>query len=166
MTKNAKLFVLAIIACLFTGCAGMTAAEVGTVAVTGAGALVGFIEALRPMLSPEQAANLTAIAGDIDTVVHATTTAIGEVATAIGEVKAQQEQSKAGSWTSGEITAAGGGLTAVAVAGSRILSAIKHRERGAKATVARSQHDEALRSEVARQMQLERDRAVAIQPSA
>lgn len=106
-----------------TACAGLTAAEVGTVAVTGAGALVGFIEALSPMLSPEQAAKLSLIAGDVQNVTQAVTAAVGQVAESVAALKAEQDAG----WTTGEQGAAATGLGAAAVAASRVLSIIKHR---------------------------------------
>lgn len=127
MTNPTKLFVLALVACLFTSCAGMTAAETSGVIVTGAGALVGFIEALSPMLSPEQQAQLTAMAGNVQTVVEASTTAVGQVAAAIAELKQQQADEAAGTWTSGETTGLLTGVTAAGVAVSRAMSWRKHR---------------------------------------
>jgi len=114
-------YLLAIVGCLLlAGCAGMSAVETTGVAVTGAGALVTFVEALRPMLSPTQAAHLTLMAGNVQTVVEATAAALGTMATAVDAQQATE-------WSGGEIVATATGTSGVALAASRALSLLKHK---------------------------------------
>jgi hypothetical protein len=124
--RHIQLFVLAVIALLLTGCAGMTAAETVGVAVTGAGALVGFVQALSPMLSPEDAAQLTMLAGDVQTVVDASAAAMGALAQSIADLKAEQAAQDAGALTSGEKGIILTGVTAAGVGISREMSRRKH----------------------------------------
>lgn len=124
--KRSQFVLFALFAMVFTGCAGMTAAEATTVAVTGTGALVGFVQALAPMLSPEQQAALTATATQVQSTVEATTTAVGQIARALADLRAQQQALEAGELTGGEVAAVGTGLTGLAVAASRIMSRFKH----------------------------------------
>lgn len=126
MTKT-QFGLLALMALAFTSCAGMTAAEVTTLSVTGAGALVGFVDALRPMLSPEQAAKLTTIAGDVNTVVDAVTAAVSQVATSVAEIKTAQAEQAAGSWSTGEIAGGTGIVAGLTTVGNRVLSHFKHK---------------------------------------
>ena len=116
MKRNLILFFL--VAFIFTACAGMTATEVGGTVVAGTGALVGMIEALKPMLSPEQYAKLQATAVNVQDIVQATTTAVGAVADSIGKMKADLDATKAAEWTTGEKVAAAGGIVSAAIGGA------------------------------------------------
>lgn len=124
--KRSHLVLFALFSVLLTGCAGMTAAEATTVAVSGAGALVGFVEALSPMLSPEQQAALSTTATQVQSTVEATTNAVGQIASAIADLRAQQQAIEQSEMSGGEVAAVGTGLTGVAVAASRVLSRFKH----------------------------------------
>lgn len=117
---------LAAVCLTLCSCAGMTGAEVATVAVTGAGALSGLIQSLAPMLSMEQQAALSATAANVESTVAATTTAVGQIAQAIAELRAQQQSIESGEMSGGEVAAVGTGLTGVAVAASRFMSRMKH----------------------------------------
>lgn len=124
---TARFVLIAFIAVCFTSCAGMSAAEVSTVAVSGSTALIGFVEALSPMLRPEQQAELVSIAGNIDTVVQAATKAVGTVAQTVAELRQQVETDEASQWTGGEIGGAVAAVGTASVAASRALSVLKHR---------------------------------------
>jgi len=127
VTRAHALWLLIVPACLIlASCGTMTAAETAGVAVTGAGALVGFIEALSPMLSPEQQAQLSVVAGNVQTVVEASTAAVGQMAQAIAELKAEQQAAASGEWTPTEQGSLATGVGVAAVAASRVLSRMKH----------------------------------------
>lgn len=121
-----RLILFAIAAMFLTSCAGLSGGEVLTATATGAGALVGFIEALAPMLTPEQQAMLSATATNVESTVQATTNAVSQIASAIAELRAQQQSIEATEWTGGEVAATGTALTGAAVAASRLLSRMKH----------------------------------------
>lgn len=130
--KNYLLLVLAaLVAAACTAAAQQTAAEVGGAVVTGAGALVAFVEALRPMLDPEQAAKLSSIAANVEGTVGAVTQALGQIAEAVAKLKADQAARAAGTWTEGEIVGVTGAATATAVAASRVMSHFKHKQAAA-----------------------------------
>jgi len=133
MTRAAKWSALVAICLVATACAGMTAAEVGGAALSGTGAFISFIDALKPMLSPEQQAQLTVLAGEVTTIAQATARAVGAMAQSIAEIRASAAVDASHQFSPGEITAIGGGLTAGGVAVSRMLSAAKHREKPVKA---------------------------------
>jgi hypothetical protein len=109
----------------------MTAAETGTVAAAGVGALVGFVDALSPMLSPEKQAQLTLLAGQIQTTTDAAVQAVGVIAQSIADIKAASEEEAAGAWSTGEKGTAIGAVGALSLAASRAMSAFKHKDKAA-----------------------------------
>ena len=119
-----------------SSCAGLSGGEVITATAPGAGALVGFVEALAPMLTLEQQATLTATAVNVESTVTATTNAVGQIAKAIADLRAQQNASESGEWTGGELAATGTAITGAAVAASRVLSRLKHGPAAKTQTVA------------------------------
>ena len=127
MNNNHRLMLLALIALPLTACAGMTAAETTGVAVAGISAFAGFIEALAPMLSPEETARLQALAGHADSVVTAAQTAVGTLAQSLADLKAQQAAEAAQGFTDGEKASMIAGVTAGGVGISRYLSKLKHK---------------------------------------
>lgn len=131
MKTTSNLILLAAVALLFVGCAGMTAAETTGVVTTGAGALAAFITALKPMLTPEQIARLSAIASSVQTTTDALSAAVGAIADAVAQVRAQAADAKASAWTSSDVATMLGGTAVTTGAGT--LAAIRA-WRGSSAT--------------------------------
>lgn len=114
MTITLKILLCALASVMLVACA--TPEQTAAVATAGAGALIGFVDALRPMLSPEQAAKLSTIAGNVEGVVQATTSAVGAIAEAVASVRAQTQAVEDSAWTTENVALGGGGLaTATAV---------------------------------------------------
>lgn len=135
---HASLF-LAIIGCLLlASCATpeQTVAAVGAVA----GTATALIDALRPVLSPEQVAKLHATAGHIDGTVSSVQTAVGAVAQAIADIRSATEANfvavKSGATalaqqvatlpTQGELYAHDTGTALTAFGAARAASIAKH----------------------------------------
>lgn len=89
--KPLHFWLLAVLAgcLLLAGCATpeQTAAAVGAVA----GTATALIDALKPVLTPEQLAKLHATAGHIDGTVSSVQTAVGAVADAIAAIRSSTE---------------------------------------------------------------------------
>lgn len=88
---NKTTFLLLSFGLLCLTLAACTATEIAatTAAVTAsAGAIV---EAIKPLLSPEDAARLTMIASQVDGTVQATATALGQVVDAISQIRTNGE---------------------------------------------------------------------------
>ena len=128
-----RIFLLAVVATFLTGCASMSPEAAGALAVSGASALVGFVDALSPMLHPEQQAELLALAGNIDTVVQAASTAMGSVAETVADLRAEVAAEEATDWSGGEISTAVAAAGAASVGASRALSSVKHSPKANKA---------------------------------
>lgn len=117
-----KLFLFALCAMFLAGCASMTPAETTAVVTGGAGALAAFIKALAPMLPPEKVAELTSIAGDVQTVTDAVAASVRAIAEAMSQTKQQVATLQANTFTTSEVggLVAGGSATAVTAAASYI----------------------------------------------
>ena len=110
-------------------CASMTPEATAAVAVTAGGALVEFVASLAPMLRPEQAAELQALAGNVATVVDATALAMRTVAQTIAEIRAAEQATEASTWSMGEVAAAGTAAAAANAAGtSRLVNVQRDRK--------------------------------------
>lgn len=113
-----KLFLFALCAMFLAGCASMTPAETTAVVTGGAGALAAFIKALAPMLPPEKVAELTSIAGDVQTVTDAVAASVRAIAEAVVQTKQQVATLQADTFTTSQVQGmvAGGSLAATAAA--------------------------------------------------
>jgi hypothetical protein len=137
-TTTALLFLFAFLAFFLASCE-TTAATSAVVAAVGASA-VGMIEAIAPLLTPEQLAKLQATAQSIDGTVQATQSAIGIIADSITAMKgtvgdqiaaqaramAEAAHQVATLPTREEVLYTNAGTGLAALGASRGLSKIKH----------------------------------------
>lgn len=138
MRTTIFMFILAILCFGFASCA--TPAETSAAVAATAGAAVAFVKALAPVLSPEMQAKLMTTASTLDGGVQATQAAVGVIADAIGQIKAtvgpqiqaahdaiaKQAETIAQMPTRTEMTLNSTGTGIAALAGSRVMSRIKH----------------------------------------
>jgi len=138
MLTNITLLLIAGLCFLLAACATPEQTVAATVAAVGAAG--EFIAALKPILSPEMQAKLTATASQIDGTVQATSQAVAVLADAISTASAKVGQSIDA--VSGGLAAAkeqiasrpgreevylvGGGTGAAGTVASRLLSHFKH----------------------------------------
>lgn len=138
MKTTLMMLAVSLLCFLFAACA---TPEQTTAAIAAAGATAtALVQALAPMLSPEDLAKLQATAANIDGTVEATATAVRTVADAIASIRSagaanfaqvtdglQKLAIQAASSPSTEaVLGYNAGTAALAVAGSRALSISKH----------------------------------------
>ena len=138
MKTTLCLFCVAVLCFVLSGCA-TPEATTATIAAAGASA-VALIDALAPLLPPEDLARLQATAGNIDGTVQATASALRTVCDAISSMKstagtqiadvARNVQALsvalAQAPTQEQVMLQSGGAAALATGASRALSAAKH----------------------------------------
>ena len=141
MKTTSLLFLFAVLCFTLASCA--TPVETSAAVAAVGTSAVGLIEALAPLLSPEQLAKLQTTAQSIDGTVHATQSAIGIIAdsitamkSAVGTQIATQAENLAKAANSiatlpsrEEVYLVNTGTGAAAVGTSRVLSAVKHAKR-------------------------------------
>ncbi len=139
MKTTVCLILVSLLCFAFAACAtpAETAAAIGAVGAS----VVGIVDAIGPLLPPEQLAKLQATAASIDGTVEATRVALGAVADVVtafkGSVGAQLQQHTENlgrAMTSiaelpgrGEVYGIAGGTGTAGTAASRLLSNLKHR---------------------------------------
>lgn len=85
MSRYHLLLLGIAVACLYSGCQTAAANEAIVAGVATVGAIIA---AVKPLLSPEQAAKLEMIAHNVDGTVQATATAVSTIVDVIGSIKA------------------------------------------------------------------------------
>lgn len=84
MSRYHLLLLGIAVACLYSGCQTAAANEAIVAGVATVGAIIA---AVKPLLSPEQAAKLEMIAHNVDGTVQATATAVSTIVDVIGALK-------------------------------------------------------------------------------
>lgn len=139
--KTALTLFAICIACLILASCQSSAGAItpGAIAAIAAGAM-GIVEAVTPLMTPEQAASLEVIAGNIDGTIRATQTAVSVIAEVLGSLQDKvgagavetanglnelaQGLSEVPSRMEVQLTSVGAGSGALG--GSRLMSHYKH----------------------------------------
>ena len=148
MKTTLLLLCIATLAFTLTAC---TAAEIAatTAGVTASAAAI--VEAIKPLMSPEDAARLTLIAAQVDGTVQATATALGQVVNAITQIRTGSEAQFATMQTAAQALAvqvaqapdmsdvalvSGGSSLGTTAAGGAVLNSVRNATRKAALAVA------------------------------
>lgn len=142
MKTTLTLFLVSALCFLLASCA--SPAETGVAISATVGAALAFVDAIQPLLTPEQLAKLQTTAGQIDGTVQATSAALSVVADSIAAFKAAT-QGQLGNFNDHvsnlaiqvaalpgrtEMLLQDAGVGSAAVGASRALSHLKHSRRG------------------------------------
>jgi len=139
MKTALTLFLIATVCFVLAGCESTAAVAPGAIAAIAASAM-GIVQAVAPLMTPEQAANLSVIAGNIDGTIEATRTAVEVIAstfTQFQEVVGARAAETANGLsdlaqglgevpTRTEVQLTAGGYGTASLGGGRMLSHFKH----------------------------------------
>jgi len=139
MKTNLLLFALCALCLFLASCSAPPAAVAAAITAAGA-SVVGIVQAIEPLLSPEQVAKLHATASSIDGGIEATKLALSAVADVITQLKGNTAAQMAQHVEALNKTAAavaelpsreevlwtGAGAAAGGTGASRVLSGLKH----------------------------------------
>lgn len=128
MTKR-QFALFAAISLVLTACAGMTAAEVGTIGSATVGAIAGISQALNPYLPPEAQVKVAQALASAQNVWDAIMAGVTAVAKQAADAKAQAAITAQSQFSTTELTT-GGALIAAATA--KVAQVMTNRQRDQK----------------------------------